>query len=61
MGRWVSVAVIDEAELLNDEAANILLKLLEEPPAKTIIFAYYRREVVVANDLPRVQCVYLLP
>lgn len=29
------VVVIDEAHLMNDEAANALLKTLEEPPSKT--------------------------
>lgn len=33
-----SVVVINEAELLNTEAGNALLKLLEEPPEQTIIF-----------------------
>lgn len=32
------VTIIDEAELLNDESANALLKTLEEPPEKSIIF-----------------------
>ncbi len=38
---WVAphqVVVIDEAELINVEAGNALLKSLEEPPAHTIIF-----------------------
>ncbi|MFA6547386.1 MAG: hypothetical protein WCT11_00365 [Candidatus Magasanikbacteria bacterium] len=32
------VAIIDEAELLNEESGNALLKIIEEPPAKSIIF-----------------------
>ncbi len=32
------VAIIDEAELLNEESGNALLKILEEPPQKSIIF-----------------------
>ncbi|MFA6423754.1 MAG: hypothetical protein WCV83_00375 [Candidatus Magasanikbacteria bacterium] len=32
------VAVIDEAELLNEESGNALLKIIEEPPDKSIIF-----------------------
>jgi DNA polymerase-3 subunit delta' len=36
MGGW-KVAVIDDADFLNEEGANCLLKTLEEPPKKTII------------------------
>jgi len=32
------VAIIDEAELLNEESGNALLKILEEPPQKCSIF-----------------------
>lgn len=32
------VIIIDEAEFLNEEASNALLKILEEPPEKSIIF-----------------------
>jgi len=32
------VAVLDEADLLNEESGNALLKIIEEPPAKSIIF-----------------------
>lgn len=32
------IAIIDEAELLNEESGNALLKILEEPPAKSLIF-----------------------
>jgi DNA polymerase-3 subunit delta' len=35
-GAW-RVAVIEEAERLNDDAQNALLKLLEEPPARTVL------------------------
>jgi DNA polymerase-3 subunit delta' len=35
-GGW-RVAVIDEAEAMNGNAANAFLKLLEEPPAKALI------------------------
>lgn len=40
-GAWgggYSIVIIDDAELLNVEAANALLKLLEEPPKNTIFF-----------------------
>jgi DNA polymerase-3 subunit delta' len=36
-GSYRSV-VIDGAEFLNEEASNALLKFLEEPPAKTVVF-----------------------
>lgn len=32
------VTIINEAELLNDESANALLKILEEPGSKSILF-----------------------
>lgn len=32
------VVVIDDVELLNEEAANALLKTLEEPPERTLVF-----------------------
>ena len=32
------IAIIDESELLNEESGNALLKIIEEPPAKSIIF-----------------------
>ncbi len=32
------IAIIDEAELLNEESGNALLKIIEEPPSKSIIF-----------------------
>jgi len=31
------IAIIDEAELLNEESGNALLKIIEEPPVKSII------------------------
>ena len=36
-GAW-RVAIIDAADDLNRSAANILLKLLEEPPVRTVLF-----------------------
>lgn len=38
------VVIIDEAELLSVEASNALLKTLEEPPEKTIIFLLTENE-----------------
>src|SRR5438309_10731140 len=36
MGRW-KVYIIGDADRLNEEAANCLLKTLEEPPAQTVL------------------------
>lgn len=36
------IIVITEADRLNTEAGNALLKILEEPPAKTIFFLLYQ-------------------
>ena len=36
MGGW-KVGIIDDADFLNEEGANCLLKTLEEPPSKTVI------------------------
>lgn len=54
------VAIVDTAELLNDSSGNALLKILEEPPEKTVLF------LLTSNDqklLPtirsRVQRFYL--
>lgn len=40
------VAVLDEAELMNEEAANAFLKTLEEPPSGTVI-------IIVSSSLER--------
>lgn len=37
-GGGYQVFIIDEIESLNEEAANALLKILEEPPEQTIVF-----------------------
>lgn len=39
-GGW-RVVIIDGVEKLNRNAANALLKSLEEPPSKTVFFSYY--------------------
>ena len=36
-GRW-KTSVIDDAQRLTPDAANVLLKILEEPPPRTVIF-----------------------
>lgn len=52
-GRW-KVAVLEDAERLETEAANALLKSLEEPPARTLwILVTSRRERVLPTILSR--------
>ncbi|HLC70133.1 MAG TPA: hypothetical protein VJH75_03785 [Patescibacteria group bacterium] len=49
-GSWLKgyqVVIIDEAEKLNEESGNSLLKLLEEPGAKTIFFLITTDEEMV--------------
>lgn len=41
------IIVIVEAERLNIEAANAILKILEEPPERTIFFLLYQNEAAV--------------
>ena len=43
------IAIIDMAEKMNDSSANILLKILEEPRGKTVLFLITRNE----NLLPK--------
>jgi len=47
-GGW-RVAVIEDASAMNAAAANALLKMLEEPPARTLVFLRAARP----DDLPR--------
>lgn len=52
-GRW-KVAILEDAERLEIEAANALLKSLEEPPAKTLwILVTARRDRVLPTILSR--------
>jgi len=56
-GAW-KVSVIDEAHRLTADAANVLLKILEEPPAKTAIFLITPfRDRLFATILSRCQLV----
>lgn len=56
------VCIIDEAEFLNDEAGNALLKLLEEPPEKSLIFLLLENDYALLPTIrSRVQMLYLAP
>lgn len=51
------VVVLDEAELLNEESANGFLKILEEPPAKSIIFILTENDNLLLPTIrSRCQC-----
>ncbi len=56
------VAIIDKAEKLNSEAANALLKTLEEPADKTILFIITRDQgFLPATIVSRCQMVFFEP
>src|SRR5580692_5042331 len=56
------VFVIERAETMNDQAANRMLKTLEEPPAFThLLLLADRREDVLATIASRCQCVRFDP
>ena len=53
------VVVIDDAELLNAESGNALLKILEEPPSNTIFFLIIKNESFLLSTIKsRVQMIY---
>ncbi len=53
------VMLIDEAELLNEESANALLKILEEPPEKSLIILLTENDFALpATVRSRCQCFY---
>jgi DNA polymerase-3 subunit delta' len=55
------VIIFDEAEFLNEEAGNALLKIIEEPPAKTIIFLLTSNEQALLPTIrSRTQVVHFL-
>ncbi len=64
-GRWggeYQVAIIDDAELLNDEASNALLKLLEEPPSGSILFLLAINDMAILPTIrSRVEMLYMQP
>jgi DNA polymerase III delta prime subunit len=54
--------IIDEVELLNDEAGNALLKLLEEPARQTIFFLLTTDDTLLLPTIrSRATCIYLNP
>lgn len=54
------VIVLDEAELLNEESANAFLKILEEPPTKSIIFILTEDDNLLLPTIrSRCQCLEL--
>jgi DNA polymerase-3 subunit delta' len=56
------IAIIDEAELLSEEASNALLKILEEPPTKSIIFLLTENDFLLLPTIrSRCQVLQLRP
>ncbi len=56
------VVVVNDVELLNDEAANALLKTLEEPPEKSVIFLLTENDQVLLSTIKsRCQLVHFSP
>lgn len=56
------IVVINEAELLNTEAASALLKILEEPPKNSIFFLLIENETSVpATIKSRLEPFYFMP
>ncbi len=56
------VAIIDQAEKMNANSANALLKILEEPPANTVIFLITADQSKLPQTInSRVQTVYFNP
>lgn len=60
-GRY-KIFIVDEAELLSIDAANRLLKILEEPPSQVIfILLATRDDILPATVVSRCQCLELQP
>ena len=56
------IAIIDNAEKMNSEAANALLKILEEPTPKTILFLITANETLLPSTITsRAQMLYFAP
>lgn len=49
-GGW-RIAIIDTADEMNDEAANALLKILEEPPARAMLILIAHRPAKLATTI----------
>lgn len=56
------IAIIDMAEKMNDSSANILLKTLEEPKGKTVLFLITRNEDLLPKTIQsRCQMIFFQP
>lgn len=56
------IAIIDMAEKMNDSSANILLKTLEEPKGKTVLFLITRNENLLPQTIQsRCQMIFFQP
>lgn len=56
------IAVIDMAEKMNDSSSNILLKTLEEPRGKTVLFLITRNEELLPKTIQsRCQTIFFQP
>jgi DNA polymerase-3 subunit delta' len=56
------VCIITEADAMNIEASNALLKVLEEPPAHTVLFlTTSRREKLLPTIISRCQSINIFP
>ena len=56
------MVVLEEAELLNEESANSLLKILEEPAAQSVLFLLAENESVLLPTIrSRCQTFYFSP
>jgi len=62
IGEGYKVGIIDSAELLSTEAANALLKTIEEPSGKTLVILLAASTATIpATILSRCQVLYLPP
>jgi len=61
LGKY-KIAIIDNAEKMNSEAANALLKILEEPSPNTILFLITANEAMLPSTVvSRSQTLYFAP
>lgn len=61
LGKY-KIAIIDNAEKMNSEAANALLKILEEPSPNTILFLITANETMLPGTITsRAQTLYFAP